>query len=577
MHDLRLGWAVVLLGSALFARKAHAFTIETSVTRGCHEEVTADVLRRVREEAPQLAVPLPTTRDDRAMIDDLPFTLPNDLHDLAAATLILGVRDNDVKNLGAEALDQLASLSADPDNQKLHCLRRADQDEPNGSEAAVDECRDFIKENLLAALDGLDAEGLPDGTKRDQLEVTLAIRGQVSPSVPRFYLRAGRALHTIEDSFTHTFRNIKDPHSITVVLNWIDYANKTLEEDRDGPEHRQELDRCDDPDALRTERRQLAIDAGTAAILLLLDTTTRDRAGKARAIDKMLDDYVSFDTKANCTFANHWCDAPEADFANSACGCRTPGAAPGRTATLSVAAGLLGLLVWARRRRVAPRASASTAKFRHVRRSVSVLGLVVAFGLCGAPRPALAETPARPANSDENSGPLKALAGKSNSGAPNTVDTAGAFFGRVAVGASYDKPGFAGGAGVRYQLSKPFMLGFDAEINPFITQNPSRVRTGVLNTYVSLIRRFQLKNDSLNVRSQVGLGASFLLIDLVGAPAGSFGPFFGLSFLGVEWKMARGFYLTIDPTYIAFPVPHLTGVPFGYLQYRFLVGLEFGG
>jgi hypothetical protein len=206
-----------------------------------------------------------------------------------------------------------------------------------------------------------------------------------------------------------------------------------------------------------------------------------------------------------------------------------------------------------------------------------LLTLCLALASFWVPRTAHAEAPDRPANAPANKGPPTALEGKSNSGAPNTVDTAGSFFGRVALGASYDKPGFAGGLGVRYQLSKPLMLGFDTEINPFITRTPSRLRTGVLNSYVSAIFRFQLKNDALNVRSQVGVGASVLLIDLVGAPAGSFGPFFGLSLLGVEWKVARGFYLTIDPTYIALPVPHLTGVPFGYLQYRFLVGLEFGG
>jgi len=53
-----------------------------------------------------------------------------------------------------------------------------------------------------------------------------------------------------------------------------------------------------------------------------------------------------------------------------------------------------------------------------------------------------------------------------------------------------------------------------------------------------------------------------LLFDLVAAPAGSFGPFFGLSLLGIEWKLSRGFYLTVDPTFIALPVPHVTGVPF---------------
>jgi hypothetical protein len=50
-----------------------------------------------------------------------------------------------------------------------------------------------------------------------------------------------------------------------------------------------------------------------------------------------------------------------------------------------------------------------------------------------------------------------------------------------------------------------------------------------------------------------------------------------VSFLGAEWKAARGVYLTIDPTYIALPIPSLSGVPFMYVQYRFLLGLELGG
>jgi hypothetical protein len=121
------------------------------------------------------------------------------------------------------------------------------------------------------------------------------------------------------------------------------------------------------------------------------------------------------------------------------------------------------------------------------------------------------------------------------------------------------------------------MLGLDAEWNPFLAVSPTRLRPGALNIYVSVIRRFQLKSESVNVRTTVALGASILLFDLVGAPAGGVGPFFGVSLLGVEWKAAPGFYLTLDPSYIAFPVPHLTGTPFGYLQYRFQVGLEFGG
>lgn len=88
---------------------------------------------------------------------------------------------------------------------------------------------------------------------------------------------------------------------------------------------------------------------------------------------------------------------------------------------------------------------------------------------------------------------------------------------------------------------------------------------------------WQLRYQPVNIRTTLSAGASYLLFDLVGATKGRVGPFFGVSLLGVEWKVARGFYLTIDPTYIAIPVPHVTGLPFAYTQYRFLLGLEFGG
>lgn len=70
----------------------------------------------------------------------------------------------------------------------------------------------------------------------------------------------------------------------TVVLNWVEYVDKSLDEGRDGPAHMTELDRCDDPDALRKQRRLLAIQAGTAAMQVLLDSSLNADA-KGRGID----------------------------------------------------------------------------------------------------------------------------------------------------------------------------------------------------------------------------------------------------------------------------------------------------
>ena len=77
--------------------------------------------------------------------------------------------------------------------------------------------------------------------------------------------------------------------------------------------------------------------------------------------------------------------------------------------------------------------------------------------------------------------------------------------------------------------------------------------------------------------SRRGLASRYaLLYDLFGAPAGSIGPFFGITFMGLEWKATRSLYVIFDPTSIAVPVPQVSGAPFGYPQYRFTIGLQLG-
>ena len=329
--------------------EAHAYTIDSVATRGCHEEVSANALRAIRTQLPN-AAPLPSTRrDDAPLIDDVAFTLPSDMMDIGGTTLLLGIRDNDVKNSSPTALDRLAELNSDPSGQREHCLRTDSQKEPDGSKQALADCRAFIHDTLMASLEGLGPDGAPDPEKRETLEVSLAIRGVVQVDVPMFYLRAGRALHAIEDSFTHTFRSKADRHKVTVVLNWINYADGSINEATDGPPHISGMDRCDDPDALLKERRMLAIEAATAALRAVLDPAlSRDQ--KEAAITAMLDGYIAFDDTAGCTSANNWCNAAENTYRPKGCGCEVAGAPMGRAwlgGGLAFAAALAGL----RRRR----------------------------------------------------------------------------------------------------------------------------------------------------------------------------------------------------------------------------------
>ncbi|MBL8742356.1 MAG: hypothetical protein JNK04_14710, partial [Myxococcales bacterium] len=60
----------VCLALTCHARFAHAFTIQSVVTEGCHERITSDALRDVRAEQSTLEVITPS-EDEQALIDDL--------------------------------------------------------------------------------------------------------------------------------------------------------------------------------------------------------------------------------------------------------------------------------------------------------------------------------------------------------------------------------------------------------------------------------------------------------------------------------------------------------------------------
>jgi hypothetical protein len=124
-------------------------------------------------------------------------------------------------------------------------------------------------------------------------------------------------------------------------------------------------------------------------------------------------------------------------------------------------------------------------------------------------------------------------------------------------------------------VSKHWTFGVDGEWNPWISLNNSRFGSGVVNVYGTAILRFPLAYERFNLRATVNFGASYLLMNLFGAPAGSLGIYAGVSPAGLEWKFSRAFNLIINPLSIALPVPQLRGVPLTYPQYRMSIGFEF--
>lgn len=145
----------------------------------------------------------------------------------------------------------------------------------------------------------------------------------------------------------------------------------------------------------------------------------------------------------------------------------------------------------------------------------------------------------------------------------------------VALGASIDRPAAAVIGGVHYRFSPRWIVGLDAEWNPWFDRDERAFSTGVASGYGTLIRQFPLQYEPVNLRITLNLGTTMLLEDKIGAPAYRLGVFAGLSPLGVEWRLNSWLHVVFDPVHVVIPAPQLTGVPFVYVQYRLTLGLEF--
>ncbi|MBI3185678.1 MAG: hypothetical protein HYZ28_26360 [Myxococcales bacterium] len=607
--------------AALLASVAHGYSYESPVGSGCHESITLSALRAARADFG--IPPLEASPDERALIDDLPFFLQPDARDLAGASLLIGVRDPDLKGRNGLDMHDLASIHGHPSGQREHCLRRPEQDEPDGSLTALAECREFIRDSALRAItSGLDDGGMPDPDRRTAVDVHLEVRGQVKVALPIFYVYMGQALHALQDSFTHTFRT-EDGQRVKAVLNWVEFANDALEEQRDGPAHMLALDKCDDANPLRKRNRVLATEASTKLMLAALDPD-RPLSVKQAAIDRLLDESLGYE--AGCSHFSRWCDAPEQMYRDPL-GCSAAGAGMVPTVLLSGVALVLRRFRFAparsgRERSVvsqlpsAPREDAPHGSFplRRAARAWSGSPRARTFAFTAAAGALLAASPAvgqedSAAEAVARCMPGRQIACACPGGAPGaqrcdgqgrgysacecagfaqapsaatataslvTHEEGGLPFGVTTVaGVSSDRTALSLALGARYRLDEFWRVGAAVEWNPWWSLETRRFKPGAFNAYASITRRFPI-NDVVSLRSSGHLGVSVLLYDLYGAPASSMGLYAALTVLGLEVKAGKRWLLVIDPFELAMPVPHLTGAPIAYRQYRITVGFQYG-
>jgi hypothetical protein len=521
-----------LAAALAFAPAAHGYSLASPTTRGCHESITGQALRNLRATL-DTAPPIEPTTDQRALLDDLPFVADDDLRDFGAVSLMLAVRDNDLKgNSPADSFD-VVPINGDPALQREHCLRAPAEDEPGGSEAALADCRAFVLERTAEALDGLDARGAVDPAHLQTLGVYLPLRGpHTMVPMPLYYVKMGQALHALEDGFAHNLRTA-DGLRVTTVLDWAEQAERRLVESRDGPPHMTKLDQCDDPDPPRARRHALVIAAATEVLTAMLDPSL-GRDEKLAAVDQTFTRYYSF--QPGCSMANAWCDPAEDALRDGGC---SLGGRPDGAHLVLLGAILLALVL--------------------LRRSRAREVLIALVLLSPAAR---ADPPLTP--------PVEKLEKLQERKRPGSrVGFA------LSLSGAIDRPALAGSIGLRVRLHQRFVLGFDTEWNPWIS-TANDFKNGAFNAYFVGIVRYPLNWQRINLRSTVAIGASVLLFDVYGAPAGSIGVYAGTSPLGLDVDLGRALKLVIDPINLSLPVPHLTAAPFYYLQYRITVGFQFG-
>jgi hypothetical protein len=284
----------------LLSPSAEAYSIQTAQRAGCHEMITGDALIAVRATTDAANAVDTHDEDDEALIHDVPFTLPTELEDLVGATLLIGARDNDLQGRSPEDLSRLITLHGDDKDQDAHCLRSIAEDEPDGSLAAIDDCRAFIDGRLDAALEGLGKDALPDVGVRKTVPVYLQFRGVTDVSIPTFWYEMGEAMHTLEDAYTHTYRS--DDDAITSVLNFVEMSEPGFAEDVDGPIHLAEMDECAD-DAYLEDRARTATTSATDMLLAMLGPGSNDE--RRENADTVIDRVLAFE--AGCDASNDWC------------------------------------------------------------------------------------------------------------------------------------------------------------------------------------------------------------------------------------------------------------------------------
>jgi len=295
--------------ASMQAVPASAYTIQSGLTEGCHEKITAEAFVVFLDEPAWSEVVVPEGSTWRSLAAPLNRWLLDEgliQEDLSEPqlfvlfSLVVGVRDPDTRGRSSSDLAMQRSIHANPrpEAQYVHALRAPGDDEPDGSQAALTGTRALIRQSFA---DAVASWAEPREGQISSAPITLDFYDLFGVEVwqPAFLL--GKAAHALQDSFAHTIRSdASDLRTIVHVLNYVDAIYKDFDESRDGIAHSRHLDKCDAADV------GVLREAADASMEDLLAVFLQSRAGDSTALDALLEDWLTLEE--GCTLENDFCD-----------------------------------------------------------------------------------------------------------------------------------------------------------------------------------------------------------------------------------------------------------------------------
>jgi hypothetical protein len=522
---------------------ATAFQVSTSITNDCHERFTMQALGRALVTP---GLPAEVTRDDEILAGALQFDVSPYGKDFLTTSLMIGVRYNDLHGQAAQDLGRMAPVHNEPDRQMEHCLRRSNQDNEVGLQAALDECRDFIRWIIDRAVNYRD---VPDPWAVEEIELYLRYRSTTLVPVSRLYFNLGRAIHVVQDSFSHTFRS-EDGRKIWEVFNWIDDLEGSLKTERDGFRHQSIMDDCTCICPAFDRMLAYTVDASEDFLNAVLTATTVEQ--RNRQLNDFFDQWMTYEP--GCTTENNYCNhAILGEIRNGLMICTEPWGCLGCGTSIN---------------------EKNQAAARNVGIGFPVVMLLFGLGLIRSRRKTLGMfiivflgIHAHPAMAAEDVEAEKPICRECADPKPEA-----GYYLIIRGCAALDRPALAFEGSALYRGSQ-WGVALGVEYNPFLSFDRGIDGThGVLNVVPSLTLHYQI-TQRLSMRFEARIGMSVLLFNSPGYNIGTVGLFLGARVLGLDWRIRENLYLIVEPIDVGIPIFKVDKFPFFYRQWRSGAGL----